>query len=201
MQNGVVVELFNGSDLHELIEVIISAMCTNPLHIAAFGSADSGAVAKQRRMFNIVLRQPECRLHVAKRDNRIVGVMNYYLPGKCQLPPFRTMMLLPHLAISLGKTLPRILAWKKTWAWHDAKTPHLHFGPLAVAPAAQGTGVGSALLQYFCNLADADKQDAYLETDKKENLKLYERFGFRVVASDNLLGVANWFMLRTYGNS
>ena len=37
---------------------------------------------------------------------------------------------------------------------------------------------------------------AYLETDKRENVRLYQRFGFTVVESAEVLGIPNWFMSR-----
>ena len=36
----------------------------------------------------------------------------------------------------------------------------------------------------------------YLETDKAENVRLYERHGFEVVDEAPVLGVPNWFMRR-----
>jgi hypothetical protein len=35
-----------------------------------------------------------------------------------------------------------------------------------------------------------------LETDKPENVRLYERFGFEVRCHAFVLGVQNWFMWR-----
>ena len=43
---------------------------------------------------------------------------------------------------------------------------------------------------------DAGRSAAYLETDKAENVTFYQRFGFRVTAQEDVLGVPNWFMLR-----
>jgi ribosomal protein S18 acetylase RimI-like enzyme len=43
---------------------------------------------------------------------------------------------------------------------------------------------------------EAARDDAYLETDKPENVRFYERFGFEVVGEEEVLGVPNWFMLR-----
>ena len=37
---------------------------------------------------------------------------------------------------------------------------------------------------------------AYLETDKRENVRRYERFGFGVTAEADVIGVKNWFMTR-----
>jgi hypothetical protein len=36
----------------------------------------------------------------------------------------------------------------------------------------------------------------WLETDKAENVRLYERFGYVVVEQTDVLGVPNWFMRR-----
>jgi GNAT superfamily N-acetyltransferase len=198
MDNEIMVEAFKGNDLSEIVSLVTTAMLNNPLHVAVFGSPDEPSLKMQQSMFDIVLRQPQCKLHVAKKNNQPIGVMNYYMPGQCQLSVGKTIMLLPELAIGVRHKLPRVLRWKTTWGKHDAKTPHLHFGPLAVLPTEQGKGVGSALLRHFCQIADTYKHDAYLETDKNENLKLYERFGFRIVSSEILFGVRNWFMLRRY---
>ena len=46
---------------------------------------------------------------------------------------------------------------------------------------------------------DAGGEDAYLETDKPENVALYGRFGFEVVEEAEVLGVPNWFMWREAG--
>jgi hypothetical protein len=43
---------------------------------------------------------------------------------------------------------------------------------------------------------DAAKANAYLETDKPENVRFYERFGFEVVREEVVLGVPNSYMLR-----
>jgi hypothetical protein len=37
---------------------------------------------------------------------------------------------------------------------------------------------------------------AYLETDKRENVGFYRKFGFTVVAGAEVMGVPNWFMHR-----
>jgi ribosomal protein S18 acetylase RimI-like enzyme len=60
-------------------------------------------------------------------------------------------------------------------------------------------GIGSKLLRVFCARMDAAGEDAYLETDKAINVRLYERFGFEVVTEGEVLGIPNWFMLRRAG--
>ena len=63
----------------------------------------------------------------------------------------------------------------------------------------QGMGIDSKLLRVFCARMDAAGEDAYLETDKAINVRLYERFGFEVVTEGEVLGIPNWFMLGRAG--
>jgi GNAT superfamily N-acetyltransferase len=60
----------------------------------------------------------------------------------------------------------------------------------------QGKGVGTAMLARVCEHLDRYRTLAYLETDKRENLRFYEKFGFVVVAQAQVLGAPNWFMSR-----
>jgi ribosomal protein S18 acetylase RimI-like enzyme len=184
------------TDIAELASVTAQAMLHNPIHLAIFEKADQRSEQMQTKMFNAVLKLPTCNLFTARQDGRVVGVMNYYKKGCCQISPLKTLALLPGLSLALGSKLPRVLKWKSSWAKHDPQAPHFHFGPLAVLPAFQGKGIGSALLTHFCQLADAEKIGSYLETDKEENVRLYEKFGFKAVDSAIIFGVRNWFMWR-----
>jgi hypothetical protein len=51
----------------------------------------------------------------------------------------------------------------------------------------------------FCAQMDAARENAYLEIDRPENVRFYERFGFEVVDEEEVLGVSNYFMLRREG--
>ncbi len=59
-----------------------------------------------------------------------------------------------------------------------------------------GPGVGSELLHHFTRQVDADAQPAYLETDRFENVALYEHFGFDVESEIRVRGVPVWRMWR-----
>ena len=80
---------------------------------------------------------------------------------------------------------------------HHPRQPHWHLGPVAVVPERQGQGIGSRLLEHFCSYVDKTGEMAFLETDKLENARLYERFGFSIAAEALSLGVRNWFMWRS----
>jgi ribosomal protein S18 acetylase RimI-like enzyme len=88
------------------------------------------------------------------------------------------------------------MTWGGEWARRDPAEPHWHLGPVAVDPDSQGQGIGGAMLADFCARMDGHGALVYLETDKSENVRFYEKFGFAVAAQGEVLGVPNWFMSR-----
>lgn len=59
--------------------------------------------------------------------------------------------------------------------------PHWYLALLGVDPSRQRRGLGGRLLAPVLERCDRGFENAYLETQKPENLPFYERFGFRVV--------------------
>ena len=57
-------------------------------------------------------------------------------------------------------------------------------------------GVGTELKQHFCKEVDNCSAKAYLETDLDENVRFYEKFGFKLVSELVIFSVANRYMLR-----
>jgi GNAT superfamily N-acetyltransferase len=75
--------------------------------------------------------------------------------------------------------------------------PHYYLAILGVEPAAQGRGLGSALLAPMLERCDAEGVPAYLESSKESNLAFYGRHGFRVTGEVDLLrGPRLWLMWR-----
>ncbi len=66
----------------------------------------------------------------------------------------------------------------------------IYFWMLGVDPPLQGKGYGSQLLKEVLAEIDSEKLPCYLETHSEENVRLYERHGFRV-AEDLILPEAN----------
>jgi len=61
----------------------------------------------------------------------------------------------------------------------DVPAAHWYLMLLGVAPEAQGSGVGRALLQPVLDRAAAAGQPCYLETAQPKNVGFYEHMGFR----------------------
>lgn len=133
---------------------------------------------------------------MAKEEGKLLGVMCMAEWPACSLSPAQAQALAPMIQSQFGDLTPRIIEWRRTWSENDHPEPHWHLGPMAVAPAEQGRGIGSRMLQWFCDHVDSRGQAAFLETDKPENVRLYERFGFAVIGEADVLGATTWFMLR-----
>jgi GNAT superfamily N-acetyltransferase len=132
----------------------------------------------------------------ALRDGDVVGVAGRAEEGACMPNTVQKVRLAPGMLAIGPRTSLRTTRWMTAWANRDPTEPHSHFGPLAVDTHLQGQGIGSALLGDYCASLDARGTLGYLETDKAENVTLYERHGFTVVGEAEVLGVPNWFMRR-----
>jgi GNAT superfamily N-acetyltransferase len=87
------------------------------------------------------------------------------------------------------------------WNWledHVPDEPHWMLDIVAVDPARQGRGTGTALIRHGLALADRDGVPAFLETGNPRNVPYYERLGFRVAEEGDAPdgGPHMWFMLR-----
>lgn len=106
------------------------------------------------------------------------------------LPSFLHPRLLPRMPL-VG------LGWEKLERAHPPDPPHFYLAVLGTDPAAQGRGLGSALLRGVLDQCDQDGIGAYLESSKESNIAFYARHGFRVLEPIELLrGPTMWKMWR-----
>lgn len=194
---GIVVESMQPDDLMEAAEVLSRAFAYRPVPKALSAKR---RLEKERRLnpvHMVMLGRLPGQTIVARRDRRIVGVMRIVKWPWCQVSPRQGLMLLPFmLGIKRGASLGWLMA-RYVWWRHDPRQPHWHIDPLGVEPDLQGQGIGSQLLGRFCELADEASLAGYLETDTPENVRLYQRSGFRVIGEASIMGRTDWFMWRT----
>jgi ribosomal protein S18 acetylase RimI-like enzyme len=188
------------SEVEEAAWVVARAMGTNPGLVAVFGPPEQKALRRQVALFRFVLGRLSGRVLVAREGGCIVGVMRMTRSPYCRRSsPGNYLRLLPvfmPLIPSLVGAAPRVVRWLAIWSSHHPRESHWHLGPIAVLPERQGRGIGTRLLRRFCEEVDRAGDGAYLETDKPENVRLYERFSFTVTARGTLFGVVTWFMWR-----
>ena len=184
----------------EAIGVIARAMSDSPQHVAAFGDDHERIRRNLTRMFRSLFATVRGqRPLVARLDGRIVAATNDLRDGGCQPTVAEKLRLAPAILGAGPRALPRVGRWLADWERRDPDAPHSHYGPFGVEPALQGRGIGSLVLGEYTRDLDARRMDAYLETDKPENVALYSRFGFEVIDEGAVLGTPNWFMWREAG--
>jgi GNAT superfamily N-acetyltransferase len=146
-----------------------------------------------------VVRKRGGRIWQVQRDGRVAGVCATLEPGMWPPPA------LPSLAAqALGPILagPTVLArsLRGDTAMHAGHPDEEHFfvWMLTVAPSAQRSGVGHALLDTALARAAELGVATYLDTANPDNLPYYGSFGFRPTGETRLpRGATLWFMYHT----
>jgi GNAT superfamily N-acetyltransferase len=180
--------------MEETIGVLARAYVTNPLHVSAFGPS---ALASNEVFFRVGLQVMKGEKVVAMGGSRILGVAHWVHSADCQYSVLEKLRVMPQMVRGFGlRTAVKVVSWLSEWSHHDPNEPHLHLGPIAVEPEAQGRQIGSSLMERYCETADRMGVTGYLETDRRMNVDFYERFGFDVIDTTRVLGVQNYFMRR-----
>ncbi len=189
----------DASEIEEALDIVARGMRDNPLTVAVFGDDPEQRQRRFRRFMGGAARALGWgpNMLVARgADGEIAGVCNMMPPGECLSSPSQQLRMLPPLLSNGSQIAGRTMRWLAVWTKRDPAERHWHLGPLVVDAHLQGMGVGSRLMQVFLAQMDAAREDAYLETDKPENVRFYERFGFEVVGEEEVIGVPNWYMFR-----
>ena len=76
--------------------------------------------------------------------------------------------------------LDDLLATFEQMAQSHPDEPHWYLPQIGVDPAAQGMGIGAALMRHALARCDEDQVLAYLEASKPDNIPFYQRHGFEV---------------------
>lgn len=185
------------TDHPEMVGVLARGMRDNPLHVAAYGpDPDRRERVHATLMAALFATSPHQQPFGLRHQGRLVAVTGIAPAGTCQPSPRQRLALMPALLRVGPRTAGRVGRWLKAWEQHDPTHTHVHLGPVAVDRHLQGQGIGSVLLAEHARRLDATGEIGYLETDKPENVRFYERVGYVVVGEADVIGVPNWFMRR-----
>ena len=191
--SGLEISVLRDRDTEAAVTTLTLAMLDLPLHSAVFQGQDREARSQIQGMLETLLRHAPGTVFTARLDSRIAGVLRMKsCRGRLSTSP-------PEAGaneLDLIETAGRVSHWQSVWTRHDPKEHHWHLGPLGVAPYLQGRGIGTAMVQHFCELTDARGAAAYLETDQTRTVRFYDRFGFGVIDKADIFGVENYFMWR-----
>src|SRR5699024_6262828 len=198
------VEIVAQAEVPAIAGLCARTMRDNPLHVRVFGADDGRRQQCLQRFFSPTMAYVQRRgyLYGAYAKTELVGVLGLLPPGRCRPRLTDVAPLLGILRATHSPTeIQRIGRWLWAWRWHDPATPHWHLGPFAIAPRYQGRHVGRHLIAAVADRHETGAADAWLETDKHRNVRLYAAYGFRVVGTAHILGVKNWFMRGTLAAS
>ncbi|HWP24379.1 MAG TPA: GNAT family N-acetyltransferase, partial [Candidatus Binatia bacterium] len=174
----IVVKKYSSLDLEPTVAVLASAFVASPLHIAAFGH---DRFDRNRLFFRTGLRHMfNGHAFVALTSDQIQGYIHFSRSPYCLPAPEEIPRTMGSLLKPLGEAKGRVIQWFARWCHGDPDEPHIHLGPLGVAPEMQRRGVGTALMSRYIERLQQEKITGYLETDRAENVSFYEKFGFVV---------------------
>ena len=76
--------------------------------------------------------------------------------------------------------------------------PYLYLFVIGVSLGFQGKGYGGKMLRALIEKAENERKSIYLETETKENVNLYKKFGFEVIKKFTIpnLNLPMWEMVR-----
>ena len=177
-------------DIQEAAKVLSHAMLDNPLHMAVFLGNGEIERLEIEKMFIELFNELPGIVYLAKEGKKIVGVMRMKscVGRKTKDEPIKVE---DENDINYRKTI-----WHREWSNRDPEEQHWHLGPIGVLPSHRRLGIGSKLMERFCEEVDNCSAKAYLETDLDANVRFYEKFGFKVISKSDIFQVENRYMLR-----
>lgn len=112
-------------------------------------------------------------------DGALLGAAIWLPPLSPGATALGSISALPDLLRALG---PRLRTTMRVFEAIERARPtaaHWYLAAIGVVPEAEGTGVGTALMQHGLARADADRAPAYLEGATTGHVGYYSRFGFQ----------------------
>jgi GNAT superfamily N-acetyltransferase len=191
------IQKYSPALMDSAVSVLADAFVTNPLFVAAFGSQRTD---QSRLFFQIGLQHMFTGpAFVALVDDKVRGYMHFNPAPSCLPPPEQIPVIAATLLMPLGEAVPRVMQWFAAWCRLDPQEPHVHLGPIGIAPELQGKGIGTALMSRYIEHLQQERVAGYLETDRPENVAFYKKFGFIVQHEQQLIGAQTWYMWRAPG--
>ncbi|HEX6176406.1 MAG TPA: GNAT family N-acetyltransferase [Candidatus Binatia bacterium] len=191
---NLVLRKYSDADVEDCVSVLADAFVSSPLHLSAFGN---DRINQNRLFFRLALRNMFFgRAFVALDDGALCGYVHfrawpYCLPAPEEIPTAAATLLKP-----LGEAVPKFIQWFARWCHLDPQEPHVHLGPIGVAPGKQRQGIGSALMNSYIAALEQERSLGYLETDRLDNVEFYKKFGFVVTHEETVIGTPTWYMSR-----
>ena len=184
-------------DLPQMVEVFFSAFSDSPLNKRCFPESSPEVVAWQEEFIRKIIDDKNGNyVIVAEQDSRILGWARW---ARREHPPAAKNLERESFPSSRDQETARHFFQLNNNATikYVAGERHWFLSTIAVAKAGQRRGVGSALMKFGVERADAEGWMSYLNSSH-EGKGLYEKFGFEVVGTTEFpdLGMVQYHMRR-----
>ncbi len=136
--------------------------------------------ARLRRFFGLELRGMALPRGAVWTTPEVSGAAMVMPPGRWRVPTATTLLEGSAFGLRVGHAarLGATMEWRHGRA---ALGAHYYVRDVGVVPAAQGQGLGTALLRPTLEACDREGCPCYLEATTDRNEALYERLSFRVI--------------------
>lgn len=165
------------ADLAQAAEVMAEAFRHDPWFNWLYPSADNW-LQRPREWFALVLERAFTKGHTYVADS---GACNW-IPPDVHFPEDSDVELAVALLRShIGERTATALGIIGQVGAVFPEVPRFHCAYLAVSPAAQGRGIGGALMARVLDICDRERMPASLASTNDINLPWYRSLGFREI--------------------
>jgi len=186
-----------GKDIPFLARVLAPSFAAQPLTKWILGEGEKG-IRKGVRVLELDFRNA-LRYDLMFTTEDLQGAALWHPPERRESTRENFIWFLRLLRIiGLSRNLFAQINAFRTFEELFPREPNYYLAMLAVAPAFQGRGIGSALLKPVLEMCDARCIPAYAVTDTATNVRFYEKLGFRARDSFPIpkAGVTAWTLWR-----
>lgn len=170
-------------DWRALSDVLAAAFADDPVWSWLLPDGAT-RLERLRRFFGLETRAVVLRhgASVAARDETgALGAALVLPPGRWRTPLRVQALHAPGFTRVFGRRVPIALGVLTSMERRHIRERHVYLPYIGVGPAAQGQGIGSAMLGPVLERCDREGLPAYLEASSPRSAALYARLGFRTL--------------------
>jgi ribosomal protein S18 acetylase RimI-like enzyme len=183
--------LLKESQIDEASEILASAFHDDPIFgFLPESKQQRNNILKWNFKIGLHYNLPYNHIYIYTTVGSFKGVAAWTPPGHSNLSIFRLLPAALALPFKVGwRIVGRFMSLLSILDENhkrDMPLPHWYLDVLGVAPATQGQGIGSLLLQPVLKQADTDGLPCYLQTSTERGVRFYQKNGFEVLRSVKL---------------